>query len=63
MGLGFATEFADAYLAMQAATVTVPAVVTQEVNRILGRPAETFAAWADRFRAEFTHTESAPRNR
>ena len=62
-GLGFATEFADAYLAMQAATVTVPAVVTQEVNRILGRPAETFAAWADRFRAEFTHTESTPRNR
>ncbi|MBA0044871.1 NAD(P)H-binding protein [Mycobacteroides sp. LB1] len=53
-GLGFPDGFADAYLAMQASTVSTPAVVTHEVDRILGRPAETFAAWANRFRAEFT---------
>ncbi|WP_078310929.1 MULTISPECIES: NAD(P)H-binding protein [unclassified Mycobacterium] len=58
-GLGFAAEFADAYLAMQAATVATPAVVTHEVDRILGRPAETFAAWAHRFRAEFARAEFA----
>ncbi|MUM17311.1 NAD(P)H-binding protein [Mycobacterium sp. CBMA271] len=58
-GLGFPDGFADAYLAMQAATLTAPAVVTHEVDRILGRPAETFASWANRFRAEFARTEFA----
>lgn len=59
VGLGFPVDFADAYLAMQAATLTEPAVVTHEVDRILGRPAETFAAWANRFRAEFAPAEFA----
>lgn len=56
-GLGFPDGFADAYLAMQASSVSTPAVVTHEVDRILGRPAETFAAWANRFRAEFSPQE------
>lgn len=59
-GLGFPAGFADAYLAMQAATVTVPAIVTHEVDRILERPAETFASWANRYRAEFARAEFAP---
>lgn len=58
-GLGFPVEFADAYLAMQAATVTEPAIVTHEVERILGRPGETFASWADRFRTRFAPAEFA----
>ncbi|MGH3723596.1 MAG: NAD(P)H-binding protein [Mycobacterium sp.] len=53
-GLGFPDGFADAYLAMQANTISTPAVVTHEVDRILGRPAETFGAWSNRFRDEFT---------
>lgn len=60
-GLGFPAAFADAYLAMQAATITQPAIVTHEVNRILGRPAETFTAWANRFRDEFAPVEFAAR--
>ena len=43
IGLGFSAEFADAYIALLAATVSKPALVTHEVEKILGRPAETFA--------------------
>jgi uncharacterized protein YbjT (DUF2867 family) len=43
IGLGFSTEFADAYIAFLEATVSKPALVTHEVEKILGRPAETFA--------------------
>ncbi|MFG1929637.1 NAD(P)H-binding protein [Mycobacterium sp. NPDC048908] len=42
-GIGFSSEFADAYLAFLEATVDKPALVTHEVEKILGRPAETFA--------------------
>ncbi|WP_419402665.1 NAD(P)H-binding protein [Mycobacteroides abscessus] len=57
--LGFPAGFADAYLAMQAAPVTEPAIVTHDVDRILGRPAETFASWANRFRTRFAPAEFA----
>jgi uncharacterized protein YbjT (DUF2867 family) len=43
IGLGFSAEFADAYIAFLEATVEKPALVTHEVEKILGRPAETFA--------------------
>ena len=43
IGLGFAPEFADAYIAFLEMTVDKPALVTHEVEKILGRPAETFA--------------------
>ena len=45
IGLGFAAEFADAYTAMLAETLDKPALVTQRVEKILGRPATTFADW------------------
>jgi uncharacterized protein YbjT (DUF2867 family) len=40
---GFAAEFADAYIALLSDTVEKPAVVTHDVEKILGRPAESFA--------------------
>ena len=39
IGLGFSPEFADAYIAFLEATVSKPALVTHEVEKILGRPA------------------------
>ncbi|MCV7300295.1 NAD(P)H-binding protein [Mycobacterium barrassiae] len=39
----FPPEFADAYLALLAATVDTPALVTHDVEKILGRPAQPFA--------------------
>jgi uncharacterized protein YbjT (DUF2867 family) len=54
IGLGFPAEFADAYVAMQAATLDKPALVTREVEKILGRPALTFAHWVSEHRAVFT---------
>jgi uncharacterized protein YbjT (DUF2867 family) len=44
-GLGFTAQFADAYLAMLAETLDKPALVTADVEKILGRPAVTFAQW------------------
>jgi len=43
IGLGFPPAFADAYLALLETTVSKPALVTHEVEKILGRPAESFA--------------------
>ncbi|GAA3431383.1 hypothetical protein GCM10018954_009840 [Kutzneria kofuensis] len=43
---GFPDGFATGLLAMQARSVGVPALVTNEVHRVLGRPALTFARWA-----------------
>jgi uncharacterized protein YbjT (DUF2867 family) len=54
VGLGFPAEFADAYIAFLAATVDKPALVTHEVDKILGRPAESFASWVADHRALFT---------
>jgi uncharacterized protein YbjT (DUF2867 family) len=39
----FPPEFADAYIALLAATVDTPALVTHDVEKILGRPAQSFA--------------------
>jgi len=41
--MGFPAGFADAYIGLLAATVDTPALVTHEVDKILGRPAESFA--------------------
>lgn len=43
IGLGFPTQFADAYIAFLEATVDKPALVTHDVEKILGSPAESFA--------------------
>jgi uncharacterized protein YbjT (DUF2867 family) len=53
LGLGFPAAFADAYIAYLAVTVDTPAAVTQEVDTILGRPAESFAHWVDGHRSLF----------
>ncbi|WP_204080330.1 NAD(P)H-binding protein [Mycobacterium riyadhense] len=55
IGLGFSAEFADAYLAMLAASLDKPALVTHEVEKILDRPALTFAHWVSRHREIFTN--------
>jgi uncharacterized protein YbjT (DUF2867 family) len=54
VGVGFPAEFADAYIAFLAATVDKPALVTHEVDKILGRPAESFASWVADHPALFT---------
>ena len=48
IGLGFPAEFADAYMAMLAETLNEPALVTHDVEKILGRPASPFAQWVSR---------------
>ncbi|MET0896946.1 MAG: NAD(P)H-binding protein [Mycobacterium sp.] len=45
LGLGFPADFGTAYVAMLAQTVAEPALVTRDVEKILGRPARTFADW------------------
>jgi uncharacterized protein YbjT (DUF2867 family) len=45
VGLGFPPEFGDAYIAMLATTIDEPAVVTDGVQQILGRPAQSFEQW------------------
>ncbi|MET0994681.1 MAG: NmrA family NAD(P)-binding protein [Mycobacterium sp.] len=40
--LGFSAAFADAYMGLLEATVFSPALVTHEVEKILGRPAQSF---------------------
>lgn len=54
VGAGFPAEFADAYIALLSATVENPALVTHEVDKILGRPAESFASWVADHRPLFT---------
>lgn len=45
VGLGFPPEFGDAYITMLATTIDQPAVVTDGVQRILGRPAQSLEQW------------------
>jgi uncharacterized protein YbjT (DUF2867 family) len=52
-GLGFSPEFADAYVALLSSTVDTPALVTRDVEKILGRPAQTFAQWVTEHRDVF----------
>jgi uncharacterized protein YbjT (DUF2867 family) len=53
IGAGFPAEFADAYIAFLAATVEKPALVTHEVEKILGRPATSFAEAVSTYRDLF----------
>ena len=52
--IGLGAEFADAYTAMLAETVDKPALVTHEVEKIVGRPATTFDRWVSQHRDFFT---------
>lgn len=52
---GAAPEFADAYIALQAAAANQPAAVIGDVEAILGRPATPFAHWVDAHRELFSN--------
>jgi uncharacterized protein YbjT (DUF2867 family) len=54
ISLGLGAEFADAYAAMLAESLDKPALVTREVEKIMGRPATTFAQWVSDHRYLFT---------
>lgn len=54
VAIGFPAEFADGYLALMSDAVKTPALVTHEVDKILGRRATTFAEWASRHSHLFT---------
>ncbi len=58
IGLGFSAGFADAYIAMQAETLDNPALVTHDVEKILGRPPVTFAQWVSEHRAIFSNEKA-----
>ncbi|WP_156690591.1 NAD(P)H-binding protein [Mycobacterium sp. Marseille-P9652] len=53
LALGFTAEFADAYIAMLGETLDKPALVTHDVEKILGRPATAFAEWVSAHRDVF----------
>ena len=55
IAMGFAAEFADAYIAYQSATVENPALVTHDAEKVLGRPAESFGSWVAEHRELFTN--------
>jgi uncharacterized protein YbjT (DUF2867 family) len=57
VGLGFAADFADAYIAMLAETLDKPALVTHDVEKILGRSATPFAQWVSHHRDLFTRAQ------
>jgi uncharacterized protein YbjT (DUF2867 family) len=54
VGLGFPPEFGDAYVAMLATTIDEPAVVTDGVQQIVGRPAQSFEQWVVEHMSIFT---------
>jgi uncharacterized protein YbjT (DUF2867 family) len=56
IGIGFPAAFADAYVGLLAETVERPALVTHDVEKILGRPATSFAQWATEHRNLFTNS-------
>jgi hypothetical protein len=45
VGLGFSADAADAYTSMLAETLDKPALVTHDVEKILGRTATPFGHW------------------
>jgi uncharacterized protein YbjT (DUF2867 family) len=55
IAIGFGAEFADAYISLLSETVDRPALVTNDVEKILGRPAVTFAQWVSDNRHLFTN--------
>ncbi|HZA09689.1 NAD(P)H-binding protein [Mycobacterium sp.] len=54
IGIGFSADFADAYLAFLSSNNDTTALVTRDVEKILGRPAQTFAHWVSEHRDLFT---------
>lgn len=52
--IGLGAGFADAYIALLAETADRPALVTHEVEKIVGRPPVTFAQWVAQHRGAFT---------
>jgi uncharacterized protein YbjT (DUF2867 family) len=52
--LGLGAEFGAAYVALLASTVDQPALVTDVVEKILGRPATTFEQWVSVHRDLFS---------
>ncbi|OBI92081.1 NAD(P)H-binding protein [Mycobacterium sp. 1245805.9] len=59
IGIGFGADFADAYIAMLADTLDKPALVTHDVEKILGRPATAFAQWVSDHRDLFAQAKGA----
>jgi uncharacterized protein YbjT (DUF2867 family) len=53
--LGFGAEFADAYIAMLATTLYQSATVTDDVERILDRPAQSFMQWVAEHQSLFSN--------
>ncbi|GLE52661.1 NmrA family NAD(P)-binding protein [Mycobacterium montefiorense] len=53
--LAFSPEFADAYTAMLAETLDTPALVTHDVEKILGRAPVPFAQWVSEHRDLYTN--------
>jgi uncharacterized protein YbjT (DUF2867 family) len=53
VGLGFPEGFVDAYLSLLAEAVGRPALVTNEVEKALGRPARSYAEWVADHAAAF----------
>jgi uncharacterized protein YbjT (DUF2867 family) len=54
--IGFPAAFGDAYVAMLADTVYHAALVTHDVEKILGRPATSFARWVSEHRNLFANS-------
>jgi uncharacterized protein YbjT (DUF2867 family) len=59
IGIGFGADFADAYMSMLAETLDKPALVTHDVEKILGRPATPFAQWVSEHRDLFAQSKGA----
>jgi uncharacterized protein YbjT (DUF2867 family) len=55
IALGFGAEFADAYVAMLEQTIHHPALMTHDVEKVLGRRAQSFAQWVSEHRKLFTN--------
>ncbi len=63
IALGFTAEFADAYLALLADTLDKPALVTRDVEKILGRSGRTFTQWLSQHRGLFSKQIETERHR
>jgi uncharacterized protein YbjT (DUF2867 family) len=55
IGLGFGADFGDAYMGMLAETLERPALVTHDVEKILGRAPVFFAQWVSEHRDLYTN--------
>jgi uncharacterized protein YbjT (DUF2867 family) len=58
VSIGLPAEFADAYIALLSTTIDQPAIVTPDIEKILGRPAQPFAQWVAEHRERFTGEEA-----